>query len=805
MSEKDYRKMLNPWFVEELTFPNMRVQTRVLDKSVDRISTRAGGLEFSYHENLNPKPTEDPVKEAPKINWEKRDQDIKEDMEAEKTICESAPADWLPINKDNSYVLLQDKYAAMLRLARGNVMLKAASSMTIGAQQELQIESSGRYQLFVGYNSNEYRKGNSRFLYGRQDSKHIESLKNIHKVVLECQLKRLTEMSPDYEENVPAPLQKDSGQNGEEIDCPVCNTPLLADLYSVTGAVLGFRGNVWDFAPTDFSKGAVLRQYNHMTYEQVSRTSIAARLKREGCGSRGCKEGKYFSYMNLLKNSDELGKDHAKKVAEAAGKEEGCGGQGSDTSYGYSGDVTMRIGAFMSNLPSYAQTGYHVFPLKFELPLQLTDFDELIASRAGLILSSTGSARKVTYAEPPISGPGSLSIEVGQKFTTLVGHTYDLIVNGRTYIKSGSIDICATEGEASLTSENVTTVRGHNILLDAYGGIHVKSDSTFINGAFNVSGDSAFKGHVTTDGAISCPYLIMPSMTQTSSWNGSGKRIDHFAQWATEPPEPNNNKCDLRVQFQYDDNGDIDDYRIIESQPTTGSPAFVTAVRQLEYDMNTKYKYKIDWFQYFHGCRMFSRDISYIMAMAYEQVEDYPVGYVASGGSNGKSFSPRMAEIANNPANVAKYPELAKYKDGMVPSFGGGGGNVYLYKHHHLRWGEAHDHESSMPVGSYTQSTFDWGFERTAGSAAATPHPIKGDGLGYGRGAKGYAKFYGSGSFRVDEDVEFLAINVETIKGDQDSWGDGAPSNGAGEGSGQQNISAYSDATNPPPPGESLS
>jgi hypothetical protein len=52
-----------------------------------------------------------------------------------------------------------------------------------------------------------------------------------------------------------------------------------------------------------------------------------------------------------------------------------------------------------------------------------------------------------------------------------------------------------------------------------------------VHGSFNVRGDAAFKGHLTTDGAISCPYLIVPSMRSVSTASSSSKMKVEHANW----------------------------------------------------------------------------------------------------------------------------------------------------------------------------------------------------------------------------------------------------------------------------------
>jgi hypothetical protein len=424
-----------------------------------------------------------------------------------------------------------------------------------------------------------------------------------------------------------------------------------------------------------------------------------------------------------------------------------------------------------------------LIPFKFELPVPSTQLD---ATHAGLIYSTKGNCARMTYAEPPISAQGNWTIEVGQKMTTVVGLSYDLIVNAKAYIKAAGVEIAATQGEAIFSSNNLTCVRGENVMIDAAGGIHIHSDSTFVAGAFNVSGDSAFKGHLTLDGAISCPYLIMPSMSQTSSFSGTSKFIDHQAYWNTPPSKENPNHCDLALQKELDSDGETADYRVVERDKTTGSAAFVTAVYQLMYDMNCKYKFKFDWWQYKYGMQIFGKDLAYIIDLVMSPYEPHPTGVCTASSMMTKSFCPAMHALANNPDVQKAAPGIKQFSDGMTPGYvvPGGTGVVTNFKHHHARWGEAHDHESAMPVGSYTQSTYDWGFERTAGSASATPHPIKGDGLMYGRGAKGWAKSSGSDSFRVDEEIDFLIVEKHLppdFKVGQNAWGLGAAGTGSTE------------------------
>jgi hypothetical protein len=238
MADDLYLQYDNPWWPKESTYPNPRVQTRILDKSVNRIATRVGGLEFVYYEGLNPVPNKEP-KPAPGKSRDE-EQTIEEQVKDQKEKEEKPPL-YTPVNIDRSYAMLQDKFGALLRLSGGNVMLKATSSMSTAAAQDMHVESQGHYQVTVGRDSNEYRMGNSRFLFGRQDSQHYGMMMAIHNATLEKHTKRLEKLQA----------------NKIEIDCPVCNTPLLVDMFSVMGAPVGYRSALWDHCATDHVKARI--------------------------------------------------------------------------------------------------------------------------------------------------------------------------------------------------------------------------------------------------------------------------------------------------------------------------------------------------------------------------------------------------------------------------------------------------------------------------------------------------------------------------------------------------------------------
>jgi hypothetical protein len=112
----------------------------------------------------------------------------------------------------------------------------------------------------------------------------------------------------------------------------------------------------------------------------------------------------------------------------------------------------------------------------------------------------------------------------------------DLLSTGEIGIKGGSVHINGSQGEVSLTSKNLTTIGGGNVLIAADNksgdtGVCIDSKHTYVRGAFNVNGDTAMLGGLTVDGALSVNYINCPAMPAPSTMNGSNDFVNHHANW----------------------------------------------------------------------------------------------------------------------------------------------------------------------------------------------------------------------------------------------------------------------------------
>ena len=247
----------------------------------------------------------------------------------------------------------------------------------------------------------------------------------------------------------------------------------------------------------------------------------------KGCGSPGCKKGMIESMIGPMKAADKATTEGIKSNSvEILKNENKIKNAGSEPEV-IQKDKVLKIGLVKNDLNPYVQKGNHVIAFSLEPGKNNPD---------NLALYSKGSCPKIVFCEPQ-RWDGNYSIDVANKMVISAGSPgVDIETSGRFSARTGDILLNATQGEAVLSSGNLTTIKGKNIILDANdmsgdAGISIQAPNTMINGGLSVRGNVAFKGHVTMDGAVSTPFLIVPSMRTGSTTSSSSKMKVEGANW----------------------------------------------------------------------------------------------------------------------------------------------------------------------------------------------------------------------------------------------------------------------------------
>ena len=441
--------------------------------------------------------------------------------------------------QDNSYIELSNNETAQSKIrisSGGHILVNAAENLTLGASKHMNVSVKGDSQEVVAGNKTLIVKGDYKISKGNQDDKEMEAAKKIQEITEKIQEARLRALK----------------QKGQPTQCPVCNVTHLVDNKSalVDGIFDFIRKILGPFFCFPFD--TIHRLVGTLVSPILSQKKNIALTGSAGCGSPACKSGMVESPVNAMKAADKAVTDAIKQNEKDISKYSEQLGTGGNEGKAYKGDVLFRFGLKKNNAPAYSENGHHVFAFYLEPGKN--------GNGSTLALGSRGSAPKITFA-PPQRTHGSVMFDVSNNFTVNAGSPgIDMQTTGRFNIMSGDLILNANQGEAVFGSGNVTTIKGKNIIIDADdqsgdSGLSIQSQNTLVNGSFNVRGDAAFKGQVTTDGAVSTPFLIVPSMRSESTVSCSSKMKAEGAVWNIPAAVLSNKNLAKDVVLRYTKSG----------------------------------------------------------------------------------------------------------------------------------------------------------------------------------------------------------------------------------------------------------
>ncbi len=416
---------------------------------------------------------------------------------------------------DKSYLLIQNSYKTLIKIFQGNIAIGGGGDININAghnihmsSQDIQITSNGRFGL--------YNKKGKIDINGKSSDEDSAKIKEYHDL-----LEKINEKaSKAFDEAKP-----------EKVVCQNCIQTHLADDKSDNWSIIldSIRKAIENLP---YFKGpfAVLRWLVTKVYVPLLGSFSNADLNMgKGCGP-GCEAGLRDGMVNKIKASEDAVKKEMDEIAETMNKLTVDLNPNSTVAETFEHGKMIIVGdpAHSSKTSPYKTNGHN------SLPTNLRVSDSL---RNKLRVTTEGNCKKVAYLPPQQSPYGNLGITVANNLKITAGvNGIDLLSNGEIAIKGGSVHINGSEGEVSLTSKNLTTIGGGNVLIAADNksgdtGVCIDSKYTYVRGAFNVNGDTAMLGGLTVDGALSVNYINCPSMAAPSTMNGASDFVTHGANW----------------------------------------------------------------------------------------------------------------------------------------------------------------------------------------------------------------------------------------------------------------------------------
>ena len=416
---------------------------------------------------------------------------------------------------NNSFIELgtNDIPQSKIRMsAGGDVLIQSGNNLDVNVLGNANYSTKGNERKVVSGTYSFYAKRDDKKVVGKQLASEREAAEKLQEITNEVQEKRLKAMD----------------KKGNMVACPVCSVTHLVDSHSsLVDSFFAFirKLNIPYFC---FPLDLIQKLASALISPILSPKKNIGLTGAAGCGSPGCKNGMVESFVEGFKAADKATSEAIKQNAEKISKYSKQLSSGGSAVIPHKADVVYKFGLKKNSAPAYKKKGNHTFGFYFKPGVN--------GNGHTLGMHSKGSCERAIYC-PPQRTQGSVAFEVSNNFTINAGSPgVDIDTSGRFNVRAGDVVINATEGEAVFGSGNVTTIKGKNLILDADdktgdAGVSIQSPHTMVHGSLNVRGDAAFKGHLTTDGAISCPYLIMPSMrTQSTASSSSKMKVEH-ANW----------------------------------------------------------------------------------------------------------------------------------------------------------------------------------------------------------------------------------------------------------------------------------
>lgn len=357
-----------------------------------------------------------------------------------------------------------------------------------------------------------YMQNDDVVVTGKQTSEQIKAAKALDKI---------------YEEIEQKKVDKIKSTKGDEVECQTC-----AEIYLVNNKS-GFGSRVFKTLRRyqlpyigGFAIDVLQSIYNFLIAPMLDEAT-GQDLLGGTCGNKGCKNGKIESPQKKLEAGNKAAIEEFKKKSEEIDKL-AAKLKGGNKAEIYSGDLTIKTGLGINNSPAYVDTGTrHSNSFGHEPD---------IYSKAYMIRTGKKSAKRIVRTNPATK-VGNFNIHASEKILLEAGSPgFDILTKGHGEMQFGSVTITAGSAEAVFASDNVTTIKGKNVIIDGDDrsgteGIQLRARHTQVTGALAVNGNFTTLGSLRIDGNLSAPSIITRSMRLQTTHAGSTKMVVDGPQW----------------------------------------------------------------------------------------------------------------------------------------------------------------------------------------------------------------------------------------------------------------------------------
>lgn len=396
-------------------------------------------------------------------------------------------------------------------ITNGGIGIDSHGAVSINGT-DVFIDSRGDEVHVTGGTKYEYKKNNDVVVTGQQNSEQIKAAKNINEI---------------YRKTEQIKVDKIKSTKGQMVECPTCAKKYLVNKKSGFGSRLFKTLRKYQLPYIGGFAIDVLQSIYNTLIAPLLDEATGKELLGGTCGNKGCKNGMIESPQKKLEEGNKAAIQEFEKRSEEIDKNAAKLKGGSETKT-YSGDRVEVVGLDVNNSPAYVSTGTrHSNEFRHE-PDKST--------KAYMVVSGKGSAERVVRTNPAIT-VGNYNLHVANKILLEAGSPgIDLISKGHGEMQFGSVTITAGSAEAVLASNNVTTIKGKNVIIDGDDrsgteGIQLKARHTQVTGALSVNGNFTTLGSLRIDGNLAAPSLITRSMRLQTTHAGSTKMVVDGPQW----------------------------------------------------------------------------------------------------------------------------------------------------------------------------------------------------------------------------------------------------------------------------------
>jgi hypothetical protein len=413
--------------------------------------------------------------------------------------------------ENNSHVQIYSTGGSFYSLNQDGVVENSSGAYTKKVAGGFWQSIKGSYESFINGLSNTVHYDDVYVTIGKQSKQELDAANELKDIIKSINDEKIKDLETE--------------DNSEMVPSPVSETEYLVPKKDTSGKVMGFVRSV---IPPYFNFAFDVLNALNSVFVSTADVKTGSDMNGGSSGLPQESDGMIPSPVNKIQKANETAankiKDNTDKILDLEQKL----GNGGSYILNSSKDIYFRAGLVRNDLDVIANVGDAA-----------TGPGMTLASGEVLYNSfeKNKPLKKYMVNQPDQIPGGNLVFDAYNKLQLISGSSgIDMYTKGQTTLNSGAL-IITSESDITLASENHTIVKGRGVTIDAddrsgSGGLMINAKDSYLNGAIHVKGDANLKGNITTDGELSAPYLVVPSMRQQTTVNGTPDIVTNTASWS---------------------------------------------------------------------------------------------------------------------------------------------------------------------------------------------------------------------------------------------------------------------------------